>query len=408
MVLGGYPAGEMSLALRIGLLVATLLLLLLLGEGVARVLAALDTPTEPDPALAGLPELVDVMSLGEPNLDGVHRGVRYRTNAHGLRGPDHAPEPAPGTFRVLVGGDSVTAGWAVPEDRSYPRVLERLLNESPPAAARAAGVERFEVINLGLAGINARFTSERLWKYAAIYHPQLTVYGFTLNDIQGPRYRELSRAGEDPAWDALWRRALRFQDSPSALLRAVWPRLVMLLEWDAFHPSESDRIGPMGAELMQNYFENPAAWGAFEAALDRQAQLAAARGRCAHLLVHTHLGELTPEHRFLPIYARVEEAARRRGIGVTQSLPDFLGRDPRALWVNEFDVHPNVEGHALLARALHRGLQALPARCWTGTLAGAADSGSSASSGSSAYYSGAAASAPGAVSFGADVGSSSR
>jgi hypothetical protein len=60
----------------------------------------------------------------------------------------------------------------------------------------------------------------------------------------------------------------------------------------------------------------------------------------------------------------VAAAARERGLAVTESFAHFSGRYDRALWVNAFDVHPNADAHAILAGALHEGLQRLPASCW--------------------------------------------
>ena len=41
------------------------------------------------------------------------------------------------------------------------------------------------MLNLGLAGVNAGFSTKRLERFSAIYQPDLIIYGFTLNDIEG-------------------------------------------------------------------------------------------------------------------------------------------------------------------------------------------------------------------------------
>jgi len=319
------------------------------------------------PAHPDLPVLRDILDIAKPNVDGVYQGVRHRTNSRGVRGPEYAPVPTPGTFRILVAGDSVTMGWGVEEPHTYPVVLERRLNAS------AASGRRYEVVNLGLAGVNAAFSARRLARYAELYRPDLLVYGFTLNDIEGPSYRELPKEDRRSASQATWRRALRFNDSPSYLLRELWPRWIMLLEWDVFHPPESERVAPQAAEWRQNYFENPAAWADFTAALDEIAAEARARGICGHVFLHTHLTVLTPEHPHLPVYERVAAAARERGLGVTESFSRFVGRDSEGLWVNAFDVHPNARGHEILAEALEAGLALLSPRCLAGHSSGVAD-----------------------------------
>ena len=81
----------------------------------------------------------------KPNATGYfQRQIPARTNAHGHRGRPVAEEKPEGTFRILVLGDSFTAGANVAEESAYPQVLERRLNE---VAARPV-----EVVNTGVGG----------------------------------------------------------------------------------------------------------------------------------------------------------------------------------------------------------------------------------------------------------------
>jgi len=357
---------------RVALLLGTIALILLIGEGVARVMVTMKAgPAAPAHPHADLPVLRDVLDISRPNVRGVYQGVLHRTNSKGVRGPEYSEWPAEGSFRILVAGDSVTMGWAVEEELAYPRVLERLLEESDESG------RRYEVINLGIAGVNAGFATSRIVRFAELYHPQLVIYGFTLNDIEGPSYRKLPKKDRKALSQKTWRRALRFNNSPSYLLRELWPRWIMVLEWRVFHPPEAERIAPQAAEWRENYFENPDAWADFTAALDEHAAGARSRAICGHVFIHTHLTELVPEHRNRPIYGRVAEAARERGLTVTESFPHLVGRNHEALWVNAFDIHPNAEGHAILAKALFEGLGQLPAACWRPHSGGAPSAGSS-------------------------------
>ncbi len=357
---------------RVALLLGTIVLIGVTLEGAARILVATKarpaTPSNPHP---NLPVLRDILEIAKPNVRGIYQGVLHRTNSRGVRGPEYSERPDGHVFRILISGDSVTMGWAVEEELAYPRVLERLLEESDESG------RRYEVVNLGIAGVNARFATNRIVRFADLYHPDLIVYGFTLNDIEGPSYRKLPVKDRKALSQTTWRRALRFNDSPSYLLRELWPRWIMVLEWDVFHPPEAERIAPQAAEWRENYFENPEAWADFTAALDEHAAEARSRGICGHVFLHTHLTELIPEHRNLPIYDHVAEAARERGLTVTESFPDFVGRDNEALWVNAFDVHPNADGHAILAQALFEGLKDLPLTCWRGHSSRAPAAGSS-------------------------------
>jgi lysophospholipase L1-like esterase len=118
-----------------------------------------------------------------PNTEGWNTSLRgeYSTyvkiNGKGLRGLEYAYEPAADTYRVLVLGDSFTAGLQVPEAGTFPRLLETRLQAEFPQT-------NIEVINAGVIGYGtdnqlAYFTDE-----GYKYQPDLVVLAFfTGNDI---------------------------------------------------------------------------------------------------------------------------------------------------------------------------------------------------------------------------------
>ncbi len=50
-------------------------------------------------------------------------------NSHGTRGPEFAAEKPANTIRILCLGDSRTFGWGLPDEKTYSRQLERMLQE---------------------------------------------------------------------------------------------------------------------------------------------------------------------------------------------------------------------------------------------------------------------------------------
>jgi lysophospholipase L1-like esterase len=246
------------------------------------------------------------------------------------------PKPSD-VFRIAVIGDSLTMGSGVSVEDTYASRVEAALNE--PRADR-----RYEVLNIGLAALNLSLSVDRLEKIGLQYDPDLVVYGFTPNDLEGPGYRVITPRKKDP--------------SPSHLLRLVEPRWRWLR--DLFLPYPDSYV----SELDWNYFKNPAAWSSFTSGLDRLGAISEERDLCIEILVHTKLRYLNAFHPFRRHYDRVAEAATERGFHVTQSLPYFLGKNGRALWVHKYDAHPNASAHRILARALLVGLEQLPQSCW--------------------------------------------
>ena len=344
----GIMTGARRWLLRVGLLLVSVSLVLTIGEAITRRRA----PKRVNPFTnedIELPELRSLEDLSGPNVRGFHAGVFYRTNSRTLRGREYVRNPPRGEYRVAIAGDSVTVGWGVEEAGAYPAQLEDRLNAT-------IHKRTFEVMNLGLAGINGELAIRRLIQKARYYRFHLAIYGFTLNDIEGPSYRRLPEASLRAE---RFRESLRYAGSRFHLLRALWPRWILLR--DRF---SSSSIETEYAEWYQNYFENPAAWEEFLVALDLLADFTRRRSICGHVFIHTYLTELRSDHPLLPIYQKVAQAATERGLSVTQSFPFFEGQDERDLRISALDSHPNLVGHTLLADALQAGLQEMPKPCW--------------------------------------------
>ena len=110
-----------------------------------------------------------------PGLRTLMRGIPVDVNAFGLRGPEVAPQPAPGTHRVLALGDSATFGERLRVEEAFPAVLEREL------AARSAA--RWEVLNAGVQGYNTEAELAFLRARGLVLRPETVVVGFNLNDF---------------------------------------------------------------------------------------------------------------------------------------------------------------------------------------------------------------------------------
>jgi hypothetical protein len=305
-------------------------------------------PTKPlDPELEGLPRLTNVMSLGAKNVLGVHGSALFRTNSAGFRGREYSPEPPPDTFRIVLIGDSLAMGWMTDEAATYAMRVEKMLNE-------ASTKTRFEVLNLGLGGLNTRLVVNRLNRIGLRYEPDLIVYGFTLNDIETPQEFGMREDAEPDSLISEWR---RFADSPSRLLQIMWPRWVSV-RYNVFH-----QPGSYGDRLHRWYFEEPDKWQRVASGLDRLAAIARSRRICVHLLIHTEMAQFGFFHPFVPIYDRVEEAGVARGFSISQSYPAFRWESAANLRISPLDGHPNDAGHRILAESLFEGLKRLPARC---------------------------------------------
>ena len=122
------------------------------------------------------PSRIQRLSRG---YDGWFAGVPVRINNLGFRDPrDYALEKAPGTFRILVLGDSVTFGHGSLFETTYPYLLEQRLKRWRPSV-------NWEVWNLGVPGYNTRQELRYLEEVGAKFKPDLVIVGFFPNDFDG-------------------------------------------------------------------------------------------------------------------------------------------------------------------------------------------------------------------------------
>lgn len=112
-----------------------------------------------------------------PNHEGeMPGGIRIRTNELGFRSPQISPARKDRT-RIVILGDSVSFGWAVREEDSWPRLLEEELNR-----ASRSGTQ-FEVVNTGVVGYGTLQEAAVLAELGQQLNPDVVVLQFFPNDI---------------------------------------------------------------------------------------------------------------------------------------------------------------------------------------------------------------------------------
>jgi lysophospholipase L1-like esterase len=100
------------------------------------------------------------------------------SNRLGYRDRDHPVAKPPGTYRIVILGDSIAAGYRIPQtEDTFPALLERDL--------RAAGLP-VEVLNFGVTGYNTQQEVETLRARALAYAPDLVLVAYCHNDRRPP------------------------------------------------------------------------------------------------------------------------------------------------------------------------------------------------------------------------------
>jgi lysophospholipase L1-like esterase len=290
--------------------------------------------------------------LLRPGMDEVARGVRIVTNEHGMRGPSFSASPAPGVHRVLVVGDSVAFGFRLDLDDTFPRLLESELERRTR--------EPWEVLNAGVEGYNSENQLALLERKGLGFAPETVVVAFNLNDydygpVMGPMgVLTLDRSQRVSSW------SLANLSEFYLLLRwigaLVWQRTFGPAPPPLPPPDPSSPFDPFDryvSMLRKRYYAEPTdeRWPTMVASL--RGMGAAARARGARLLVAIlpdgdQIGVAEPD---LTPQRKLEEVCASAGLeclDLRPALSAASGRGPLFMDI----MHPNAEGHRVIADAL--------------------------------------------------------
>ena len=332
-----------NLAGSLGLLIASILVTLLVLEGVIRVVTAHAARASWESQLArthvaGAPAPDGEARLGNiirpsrhrrivyellPNLDVTFVHAPLRTNADGFRGPARPLAKPQGTVRIVGLGDSVMFGWGVAYEECYLARLESTL--STPSTP-------WEAINLAVPGYNTAMELATFEEKGLAYHPDLVILNFVGNDLGLPNfivaqddYLDLTRSF---LWDFVSGRLRRQAGQRLAMTRRDQRRAAFAREPGRVPKRYRDMVG----------------LPAFERSLERLAELSREHGFEVVVLAH-------PE-----ALGYVRRTTSRLGLPLVETADAIDAaaavHGERALVVAEHDPHPSALGHAVIAQVL--------------------------------------------------------
>ena len=128
----------------------------------------------------------DLLYVLKPNIDvTVREGFRVKTNDDGFReDKNYALVKDKDTYRIFVLGDSVSFGLGVNADETFPKILEKKLNQN----SESLGYKKFEVINASVPAYHLLFYRNIYYRKVRKYHPDFLIIGYCFNDAQDTYY----------------------------------------------------------------------------------------------------------------------------------------------------------------------------------------------------------------------------
>jgi lysophospholipase L1-like esterase len=270
----------------------------------------------------------------KPDTESRFGKVVYRYNREGFRGENHRPEKTEGIARVVVIGDSVTEGYGV----EWPDVFA--------SVAQAKLGQGYEVISLGMGGLNAPQEVHILEEVGLQYAPDFVVVNFVLNDCDF--FSSLKAAAKHVADDQSGIALLGIRINPSikrllkssALLYLVNERIADL--WGRLKGEEPHDYY---RELWQGKVNREKVTAAFE-----RLNILSLENRFKVIVLVWPLVVNYNDYQFSSIHQWVIGQAITNQFSGIDLLPVFSKHPFRALQVTSEDyVHPNAIGHRLAA-----------------------------------------------------------
>jgi lysophospholipase L1-like esterase len=260
-----------------------------------------------------------------PNRQARLMGVDFQTNTQGLRDREFSFERVPGKLRIVMLGDSLTVGWGVPLEQTFPKRIEQMYAE--------AGIDA-EVINLGVGNYNTVQEVQAFLTKGYRYQPDVVVLNYFVNDAE-------------PVVPA---------STPSALMRGCYACVFVVGRGDALMRRFFGRLD-WAQYYLSLYGDGTArGWLDAKAAVDRLAAFSKASGIKLMIASLPELHDVA-NYRFGRITDLVRKSAEENGAAFVDVLPALANQPSAKLWVTPPDPHPNGYANALIAKALFEALQ---------------------------------------------------
>ncbi len=255
-------------------------------------------------------------------------GPAMRVNNVGFRDRDVPPKSA--RYRIVVVGDSFAWGQGIEEDERFSNRIERALGPG------------FEVFNFGQPGNNFPEHLEVLPRALAV-KPDFVLLQLYINDWET---RDMVRPEPRPLLPPRLEEVLEIH---SILYDLLSERIQMLQQKFGFVDSY--------AAYMARNLEDPNLPNSrldsklFEEFIDRVK--AAPAGVGVVLFPAPDTGTFGRAYPFRYLHERTARECAARDVPFVDLLTAYGGvTDPRTLWVNQFDAHPNARSNAMAADAI--------------------------------------------------------
>ncbi len=273
-----------------------------------------------------------------PNYQGILEGVKVTINQDGYRDGEFVRNIPENQKLIVVIGDSITFGQGVAQDKTFPAVLQNLLNSGEKT-------DRFRVWNLGVPGYNTAQEIEVFRSLVLPQKPYWIILAYVVNDVEPVNEGALRIiGGEKPHNEKSW---ISRQIDDSLLIYIVKSRLGQFIRW--FKPDYL--VSSYVDDTISLYTMVQSPWSDVSSMIESMKTLSHENDIRFTVAMMPSMIDFE-RYPFEKISKIVEKFCKDKGIDYLDLLQYFKGMDPSGLHVSMVDSHPNAMAYNIIAKAL--------------------------------------------------------
>ncbi len=259
-----------------------------------------------------------------PNGEAFLMGVDIKINSQGLRDHEYPLAATPGSYRIMMLGDSTTLGWGVRLEDTAAKTLERELNQSGTATGK-----RFEVLNAGVGNYD---TVQEVTYYETrgrAFRPDMVILVYFINDAEPVPTEKKG-----------------FLIDRSYLIAFATNRFDGILRRIGSRPGWKQYYASL-------YNDNQPGFQACKAALRSLAGTTRREGTQLLVAILPELHEINENYPFTAEQQKIKDVVASEGVPVIDLIDGLRNHGlENTLWVTPQDDHPNAMANGLVAGQL--------------------------------------------------------
>jgi len=282
-----------------------------------------------------------------PNFQGLFFGKEVFINSMGFRDKEYTINKLENTLRIAVVGDSITFGYGVVQNETYPKLLEQKLND------RSKNKINYEVMNFGVPGYNTVQEYEILKDKVMNYSPSIVIMGFFFNDA------EEKNSPENKNIDSNLVENIFLLEKYLQKKSRFYTYIKFKLNARFFMETFSNKV--TFPYFVGTFKDNSSAFNSFENALEGIGNLTKEEGIpvlfVMHPLLHHSTINMDYDSPLFEIHNKVRKLAEKQGFIVIE-LFDYV-KDKKLYDLrlkSMYDYHPDVLYYDTAAEAIYKKL----------------------------------------------------